>query len=181
MITKSILSFSIQIGLIVGFSAIIFSLILGVGLGLTAGYFGGKYEMIVMRLTDVQLTVPSILMALLVDGIARGLISREMSSISTLEVAWEHKSLWPSYWDETNFCSRVAETNKLELLKWMREEKKCKWDEWTTSRAAEQGNLEMVKYCANTFPNNVVCEKILKNPRLSYITLEKSEENVVKL
>jgi len=34
--------------------------------------------MVVMRLTDVQLTVPSILMALLVDGIARGLISREM-------------------------------------------------------------------------------------------------------
>ena len=54
-----------RISLIVGFSAIIFSLILGVSLGLTAGYFGGKYEMIVMRLTDVQLTVPSILMALL--------------------------------------------------------------------------------------------------------------------
>ena len=53
-----------RISLIVGFSAIIFSLILGVGLGLTAGYFGGKYEMAVMRLTDVQLTVPSILMAL---------------------------------------------------------------------------------------------------------------------
>ena len=67
-----------RISLIVGFSAIIFSLILGVGLGLTAGYFGGKYEMFVMRLTDVQLTVPSILMALLVDGIARGIISREM-------------------------------------------------------------------------------------------------------
>jgi len=67
-----------RISLIVGFSAILFSLILGVGLGLTAGYFGGKYEMVVMRLTDVQLTVPSILMALLVDGIARGLITREM-------------------------------------------------------------------------------------------------------
>ena len=67
-----------RISLIVGFSAIIFSLVLGVFLGLTAGYFGGKYEMIVMRLTDVQLTVPSILMALLVDGIARGIISREL-------------------------------------------------------------------------------------------------------
>jgi len=67
-----------RISLIVGFSAILFSLVLGVALGLTAGYFGGKYEMFVMRLTDVQLTVPSILMALLVDGIARGIISREM-------------------------------------------------------------------------------------------------------
>ena len=41
----------------------------------------------------------------------------EISSISTLEVAWEHKSLWPRHWDETYFCSRVAKTNKLELLK----------------------------------------------------------------
>ena len=64
--------------MIVGFSAILFSLILGVALGLTAGYFGGRYEMFVMRITDVQLTIPSILMALLVDGIARGIISREL-------------------------------------------------------------------------------------------------------
>jgi len=56
----------------------------------------------------------------------------EMSSISTLEVAWENrennKSLWPSYWDETRFCRQVARTNKLELLKWARKEKKCEWD-----------------------------------------------------
>ena len=51
---------------------------------------------------------------------------REMSSISTLKVAWEHKSLWPSDWeDEPYFCLQVAQTNKLELLKWAREEKEC--------------------------------------------------------
>jgi hypothetical protein len=71
----------------------------------------------------------------------------EMSSISTLEVAWEHKSLWPRHWTETIFCSRVAKTNKLELLKWTREEKKCEWDKYTINAAARQGNLEMVKYC----------------------------------
>jgi len=72
----------------------------------------------------------------------------EMSSISTLEVAWEHKSLWPtSWWDETYFCWKVAKTNKLELLKWIREEKKCEWDGGTINAAAGQGNLEMVKYC----------------------------------
>ena len=92
MITKSILSFSIQIGLIVGFSAIIFSLILGVGLGLTAGYFGGKYEMIVMRLTDVQLTVPSILMALLVDGIARNLMNKKMKKKKEMLNAKKHQT-----------------------------------------------------------------------------------------
>ena len=72
----------------------------------------------------------------------------EMSSISTLEFAWENKSLWPSWLeDETNFCLRVAETNKLELLKWAREEKKCEWDEETINVAVNQRNLEMVKYC----------------------------------
>jgi len=77
----------------------------------------------------------------------------EMSSISTLEVAWENRSLWPDWWDETWFCMRVAFTNKLELLKWAREEKKCEWDEETIYAAAEQGNLEMVKYCvANECP-----------------------------
>ena len=63
---------------------------------------------------------------------------REMSSISTLEVAWENRSLWPSYWkDETYFCSQVAQTNKLELLKWAREEKECKWDYRTICAAAK--------------------------------------------
>jgi len=75
---------------------------------------------------------------------------REMLSISTLEVAWENK---PSWWTETRFCWQVAHTNKLELLKWAREEKKSKWDEWTINMAARQGNLEMVKYCvANECP-----------------------------
>ena len=72
---------------------------------------------------------------------------KEMSSISTLEVAWENKSLWPRWLDERSFCSQVALTNKLELLKWAREEKKCKWNGWTIDVAAEQGNLEMAKYC----------------------------------
>jgi hypothetical protein len=80
---------------------------------------------------------------------------REMLSISTLEVAWENRWLWPRWWidEEISFCLRVALTNKLELLKWAREEKKCKWNRWTIDAAAEQGNLEMVKYCvANECP-----------------------------
>jgi hypothetical protein len=79
---------------------------------------------------------------------------QEMSSISTLEVAWEHKSLWSSWLeDETYFSEKVARTNKLELLKWAREEKKCEWDRKTICAAASQGNLEMVKYCvANECP-----------------------------
>ena len=83
----------------------------------------------------------------------------EMSSISTLEVAWEHFP-WYEYdydveeeMDETYFCWKVAKTNKLELLKWAREEKKCEWDEDTINAAVIQGNLEMVQYCvANECP-----------------------------
>ncbi|CAL6356265.1 unnamed protein product [Bathycoccus prasinos] len=89
----------------------------------------------------------------------------EMSSISTLEVAWEHYP-WGTYINvgkeeeereievvKPYFCCQVAKTNKLELLKWAREEKKCKWNEETICAAAFQGNLEMVKYCvANECP-----------------------------
>jgi len=75
----------------------------------------------------------------------------EMSSISTLEVAWEHYP-WGTWgheyrMDETYFSEQVAKTNKLELLKWAREEKNCDWDEVTIYMAASQGNLEMLKYC----------------------------------
>ena len=92
----------------------------------------------------------------------------EMSSISTLEFAWEHKSLWPREWDEICFCVRVAETNKLELLKWIREEKKCEWNDRTINAAAEQGNLEMVKYCvANECPINTwACANAAQNGHL---------------
>ena len=96
----------------------------------------------------------------------------EMSSISTLEFAWEHKSLWPSEWeDETDFCYQVARTNKLELLKWAREEKKCEWNEWTIKAAARQGNLEMVKYCvANECPvDEWACAAAAANGHLEFL------------
>ena len=88
------------------------------------------------------------------DALKKKLDVREMSSISTLEFAWEDRSLWPQWlYGERTFCEIVARKNKLELLKWIREEKKCTWDESTSEAAAEQGNLEMLKYCvANECP-----------------------------
>jgi hypothetical protein len=71
----------------------------------------------------------------------------EMSSISTLEFAWENSSSWQGWYGNRRFCWKVAETNKLELLKWAREEKKCEWDGGTINTAAHHGNLEMLKYC----------------------------------
>ena len=76
----------------------------------------------------------------------------ECSSISTLEWAWNHmpwgaKSKSGSVMDQAWFCEQVATTNKLELLKWAREVKHCEWDEQTINKAANKGNLEMLKYC----------------------------------
>ena len=45
------------------------------------------------------------------------------------------------------FCSCVAETNDLKLLRWVREEKECDWDYHTSGIAAHKGNLDMLKYC----------------------------------
>ena len=93
----------------------------------------------------------------------------EMSSISTLEIAWENRSLWPSHWmDERCFCRGVARTNKLELLKWIREEKKCEWNARTINAAADSGNIEMIKYCvANKCPmDEVACAEAAYNGHL---------------
>jgi hypothetical protein len=101
----------------------------------------------------------------------------EMSSISTLEVAWENKWLWPSNWSERDFCYEVARTNKLELLKWAREEKKCEWDSGTINAAAHNGNLEMVKYCvAKKCPINVfACTRAAQNGHLEVLKYLREE------
>jgi hypothetical protein len=82
----------------------------------------------------------------------------ECTSISTLEWAWNNNN-WGEELDDGTvkdqawFCAEVALTNKLELLKWVREVKKCEWDEDTINNAALIGNLEMLKYCfANICP-----------------------------
>ena len=81
---------------------------------------------------------------------------RQLSSISTLELAWEgypwgEKIRYPSGREFTKnqeyFCSQVAETNDLKLLRWVREEKQCAWDYHTSGVAAYKGNLDMLKYC----------------------------------
>ncbi|HZE59171.1 MAG TPA: ABC transporter permease [Burkholderiales bacterium] len=60
-----------RISLGVGLASVFFALILGVSLGLLAGYFGGRVDAIIMRIADVQLSFPAILIALLIDGVAR--------------------------------------------------------------------------------------------------------------
>jgi peptide/nickel transport system permease protein len=67
-----------RISLMVGFASVILALTLGVALGLIAGYVGGITDTVIMRVADVKLSFPAILIVLLIDGVARGLIPRDL-------------------------------------------------------------------------------------------------------
>ncbi len=74
----STIMYGSRISLGVGFASVIFAMVLGVGLGLLSGYVGGTTDAIIMRIADVQLSFPAILIALLIDGVARGVLPREL-------------------------------------------------------------------------------------------------------
>lgn len=67
-----------RISILVGFCSVMFALILGVSFGLISGYIGGLADTLIMRIADVQLSFPAILIALLVDGVARAILPREL-------------------------------------------------------------------------------------------------------
>ena len=68
----STILYGMRISLFVGTAAVLFAMILGIALGLIAGYVGGWTETIIMRVADIQLTFPSILVAMLIFGVAKG-------------------------------------------------------------------------------------------------------------
>lgn len=74
----STIIFGARISLFVGFASVIFSLVMGVGLGLISGYVGGRTDAFIMRVADIQLSFPAILIALLIDGVARSVLPRGM-------------------------------------------------------------------------------------------------------
>lgn len=70
----STILFGLRISLFVGITAVLFAMTLGVTLGLIAGYIGGWLDGLIMRIADIQLTFPSIMVAMLLYGIGKGLI-----------------------------------------------------------------------------------------------------------
>ncbi|MBW1699320.1 MAG: ABC transporter permease [Deltaproteobacteria bacterium] len=66
-----------RISLFVGFASILLGMIIGVTLGLIAGYLGGAVDAFIMRCADVQISFPAILVALLIDGVARGIMPKD--------------------------------------------------------------------------------------------------------
>src|SRR5690348_10589162 len=65
--------FGARISLLVGLASVIVSVVVGVSLGLLSGFAGGKVDAFIMRICDVMLSFPSILIALLIDGVGRAI------------------------------------------------------------------------------------------------------------
>jgi peptide/nickel transport system permease protein len=95
----STIMFGARISLAVGFAGVLLAAILGITLGLIAGYAGGAVDTLIMRIADVQLTFPVILIALLIDGTVHALlggINREQTAIPVLVLAIG-LSFWVQY------------------------------------------------------------------------------------
>ena len=72
----SAILYGARISLGVGVAAVLLSMVLGVSLGLLSGYVGGRLDAFIMRIADVQLSFPAILVALLIDGVAHVALPR---------------------------------------------------------------------------------------------------------
>jgi peptide/nickel transport system permease protein len=63
-----------RLSIIVGLAAVFLGMFLGVTLGIVSGYLGGTFDAVIMRIADVQLTIPGILLAILINGIGRAFL-----------------------------------------------------------------------------------------------------------
>ncbi len=80
----SALMYGARISLFVGFASVLLSMTIGVGLGLLSGFVGGKIDAFIMRICDVMLSFPSILIALLIDGVGRAMFPNAHDSLAFL-------------------------------------------------------------------------------------------------
>ncbi len=75
-----------RLSLAIGIMSVAFAAVLGITLGLIAGYAGGSVDALIMRAADVQLTFPAILIALLIDGTAHALFGQYRDESATIWV-----------------------------------------------------------------------------------------------
>ncbi len=78
--------FGMQASLIIGFASVVLAAAFGTVLGLFSGYVGGRVDSVIMRIADIQLTFPAILIALLVDGIVGSVLPRQTAEELTYPV-----------------------------------------------------------------------------------------------
>jgi peptide/nickel transport system permease protein len=91
--------YGMRISLLVGASSVLFAIVVGVGIGLLAGYAGGVTDTVLMRIADIQLTFPSILTALLVDGVITAALPRTLREALQIDVIIFAIgiTLWPNF------------------------------------------------------------------------------------
>ena len=82
----SAILYGLRISLTVGVLGVIFAGTLGIMLGLIAGYVGGAVDGLIMRIADVQLTFPAILIALLINGVVKSIFGNRLDAMSMLAV-----------------------------------------------------------------------------------------------
>ena len=95
----SALMYGTRVSLLIGLAAVVGAMALGIVLGLIAGYAGGRIDALIMRVADVQLSFPAILIALLIDGVARAVVPGDMHEVIAFPVLVGAIALagWPQY------------------------------------------------------------------------------------
>ncbi len=95
----SALMYGTRVSLLIGLAAVIGAMFLGIVLGLISGYAGGRIDALIMRIADVQLSFPAILIALLIDGVARAVVPGDMHEVIAFPVLVGAIALagWPQY------------------------------------------------------------------------------------
>jgi peptide/nickel transport system permease protein len=109
----SAILYGLRVSLAIGFCSVALGAAIGVGLGLISGYSGGWIDSMIMRIADVQLTFPAILIALLLDGVAHAVMkaqSRDASAFAVLVVSIG-LSFWVQY-ARTVRASTMVEKNR---------------------------------------------------------------------
>ncbi len=91
--------YGVRISLVIGAGAVLFAVVVGIAAGLLAGYAGGAVDAVLMRVADIQLTFPAILIALLVDGVVTAALPQEMHERLKVQVLIFSigVSFWPQF------------------------------------------------------------------------------------
>ncbi len=117
-----------RLSIIVGLAAVALGMVLGVTLGVISGYFGGAIDTVIMRLADVQLTIPGILLAILINGVGRALLPLEMREDFAIYVVIVAIGLtdWPQFARVTRGATMVEASKEyvqaarvIDLPRWL--------------------------------------------------------------
>lgn len=95
----SALMYGTRVSLLIGLASVLGAMLMGIVLGLISGYAGGRVDALIMRIADVQLSFPAILIALLIDGVARAVVPGDMHEVIAFPVLVGAIALagWPQY------------------------------------------------------------------------------------